>query len=482
MPKTFTYLLLSSLCLSHPAFGKDSSSEEKKSPLNVFPLYNSWNRLIAIDLELSFIYMQRNWDRLLNDLPVVFGPNAPPSSKPVVEPQDDPEVPDEPVEYCQECFFPDPCYDLTRIDSNLTLRHTEPKGLGFRHGYSTIEGLFFPFCTDTYRWLFADFRAHYFNNDEWAGNFGLGARFLDRCTTVTYGLNAYYDCRTSHHRKNFYSQCGLGFERLSQWWEWHINGYFAPTHRKKVKSRFFTTADGSTIERRRWEFARSGVDLEIGTYLMRAERYSLYLGAGPYFYEKAKHSSSFYGGRGRLNLNFKRHLIFETIVTYDRQFKLRYQASVALTFPFGGCPKEGPCQEVVSCPVRRNEIILFSHYNQAEEIDPPPQVTVNLDPIEQPSPTFDRLDASELIEKLSTMRTRFDGIVPHLISRINNPEEDPSLFYHTIALPKASVSLGPLDQLPPAFNGVDAPELVKERPATRDWFDGIITPFMTLIK
>jgi hypothetical protein len=111
-------------------------------------------------------------------------------------------------------------------------------------------------------------------------------------------------------------------------------------------------------------------------------------------------------------LNFKRHLIFETIMTYDRQFKFRYQASVALTFPFGGCPKKGPCQEVVSRPVRRNEIILFNHYNHAEEIDPLPQVTVNLDPIEQPAPTFEGVDTSKLIEKLSTIRDRLMASFP----------------------------------------------------------------------
>jgi len=370
LPKTITYLLFSSFCLSNIAFCNESSTEEKKNPLNMFPHYNSWNRLISVDLELSFIYMQRNWDRLLSDLPVIFGPNALPNA--IEEPQKDPDLAGEPVEYCQEFYVPDPWLDLTRIESTLAFRHTEGKGLGFRHGYSTIEGLFFPFCSDDYRWFFTDLRAHYFNNNEWAGNAGLGVRFLNPCTTVTYGLNGYYDCRTSHHRKNFYSQCGLGFERLSQWWEWHINGYFAPAHKKRIKNRFFTSEDGTISERSRWEFARSGVDFEIGAYWMRDDRFSLYLGAGPYFYEKAKHSSSFYGGRGRLTLNFKQHILFELITTYDCQFKFRYHGSVALTFPLGGYPKEGSCQEVVSRPVRRNEIILFSHYGLREEIAPQP--------------------------------------------------------------------------------------------------------------
>lgn len=440
--------------MSNIAFANESASEEKKSPLGVFPLYNSWNRLITVDLELSFIYMQRNWDRLLSDLPVIFGPNAPPNS--VEEPQDESDFIEEPVEYCQEYCIPDPCDNLTRIDSTLTFRHTERKGLGFRHGYSTVGGLFFPFCSDSYRWFFTDLRAHYFNNDEWAGNAGLGVRFLDPCTTVTYGLNGYYDCRTSHHRKNFYSQCGLGIERLGQWWEWHINGYYAPTHKKRVQSKFFTTADGAIIKRSRWEFARSGVDFEIGAYLMRDGCTSLYIGAGPYFYEKVKHSSSFYGGRGRLTLNFKRHLIFEMITTYDRQFKFRYQGSVALTFPFGGCPKGGSCQEVVSRPVQRNEIILFSHFNKSEEIDPP-QVNARLDPIDQPAPTFDNIENSSIIQN------RFSGIIPHLINRKSSLKEE--------LLPEASVGLGPLDQLPPAFDGVDASEFIKKRPTTWNRFN-----------
>src|SRR4051812_23333446 len=58
---------------------------------------------------------------------------------------------------------------------HLDVRHTEAKGVGYKDGYTTLEG-FGIYDHNSYFMPFLDLRGHVFNNGKFAGNIGLGER------------------------------------------------------------------------------------------------------------------------------------------------------------------------------------------------------------------------------------------------------------------------------------------------------------------
>src|SRR5579872_4722137 len=72
---------------------------------------------------------------------------------------------------------------------HVTVRHIEKEGIGYKEGYTTLEG----FSALNYdEWIpFVDLRGHVFNNGKFDTNVGLGTRYLMGCRS--YGINAFYD-------------------------------------------------------------------------------------------------------------------------------------------------------------------------------------------------------------------------------------------------------------------------------------------------
>ncbi|MBS0629315.1 MAG: inverse autotransporter beta domain-containing protein [Verrucomicrobia bacterium] len=312
-----------------------------------------WESLFFFDIEAPFLYMLRSWKDQLELLPIIFGPQLPlPDLSAPTEPpsQEDPSC----------CLDNDCCY-LQRVCSTLTLRHIEPGGIGYSHGYTTIEGLFFPLSNQGKRWPFIDLRVHYFNNNQWAGNLGLGVRFLS-CETAVYGVNTYFDFRKWKHHNPFFAQIGFGLERLGPCWDFRLNGYF-PIKRDKTEKRcHFTYPGGFFIDMTQHRVANTGFDMEIGRHLFCGDCIRLYSAIGPYYYGKTGGTKAFVGGRLRLFVDISRYLTFEGILTYDSHYKTRVQGGIAIHFPFGCCPEDNCCQDLLSQPIRRNEIIPLQKY------------------------------------------------------------------------------------------------------------------------
>jgi hypothetical protein len=64
-----------------------------------------------------------------------------------------------------------------------TVRYTTPKGIGYNHGYTTIEGFFAPKPLRD-AWLpFLDLRGHVFDSGKFAANAGIGLRFVDNTSS-----------------------------------------------------------------------------------------------------------------------------------------------------------------------------------------------------------------------------------------------------------------------------------------------------------
>ncbi len=60
--------------------------------------------------------------------------------------------------------------------ATISSSHIEGRGIGYTEGYTTLEGLLFPFTSQETVFPLLDLRGHVFNNGESAANAGIGLR------------------------------------------------------------------------------------------------------------------------------------------------------------------------------------------------------------------------------------------------------------------------------------------------------------------
>lgn len=319
-------------------------------PQGLFFPYCSLSELQTLDYEHAIYYMQRSWQFAIKDHPNSIG-------FPLSNHLSDDYAPNPPSSSFPPCSV-DCCCDLPRCCPFLILRHIEPGGIGYCEGYSTVDA-WVPFCSRGNKLNFIDLRAHYFNDHEWAGNIGIGTRRINPCINSAYGLNIFFDLRTSCRHKHFFPQFGIGFEYLSCCFDLRLNGYFPFYTKKTIKHCHFTYPGGFFIDRDKKQVSLYGGDLEIGKCLFQEKCIQLYGAIGPYVYGKNSCVKSFVGGRARAVLSLSRYFSLEGIASYDRRYKAKYQGSVAINIPLGCCSDDNcfPCE-----PVVRNEILILDTY------------------------------------------------------------------------------------------------------------------------
>jgi hypothetical protein len=266
-------------------------------------------------------------------------------------------------------------YDATCCDcgcgprpARITLRHIEGKGVGYKRGYTTLEG-FFPYVGES--WVpFLDVRGHIFNNhhhhhhNHWAANGGLGLRYLGN---RVWGINGYYDYRQTHH--HHYHQGGAGLESLGQVWDFRINGYwpFGDTSHHTQTNQFAGFSGNSLYLRNRTEFAMRGANAEIGAHVNVIDCAPLYFAAGPYYWNG--HSRHTWGGEGRIRMDYMEYLRLELSGSYDRIFRGIVQGQLSINIPLGSRRQivDSCCDRAIALarravqPVDRSEIIVLDH-------------------------------------------------------------------------------------------------------------------------
>ena len=254
-----------------------------------------------------------------------------------------------------------------------TLRHTWGRGIGLDDGYTSIEQVLFPVELGTNIWPFLDFRLHGLDGGELAANVGVGYRYYSACRELAFGMNAYYDYReTSRHTR--FSQFGIGFEILGKCWDLRLNGYFPIRETKLLKTCLWNYPGGYFIEKKKFEEAKRGVDLELGACLGSIDLFgcscrtelaclNFYAAAGPYYYRGDKcDRRNIVGGKFRMRIESGRYFSVEGSVTRDSFYKTRFQVQLALHIPIGCCACDKGAERVLSQPVRRNEMIVIDEF------------------------------------------------------------------------------------------------------------------------
>lgn len=258
-------------------------------------------------------------------------------------------------------------WDLA-FPEQITLSHTEGKGLGYTQGYTSLD-LFLSQPLECGIVPFIDLRGHIFNNGKTASNSGLGIRWLDAYFDEVWGINAFYDTLQGKYRS--YHQVGLGFEALGRNWDVRVNGYLPVKHKMTPLYQFSYLSLAPFLVRGTERFAMKGLDAEIGYHCSYFCNLEFYAGAGPYCYWGhsvptenvwlVKHEKAV-GGRFRASVSFLNYLSLEGVTTYDNQFKWTGQVTLAFTIPFdltfSFCGCNSYLDQRLYQPVLRNEIIV----------------------------------------------------------------------------------------------------------------------------
>lgn len=259
--------------------------------------------------------------------------------------------------------WPSPCV-LTP-----TIRHMSTEGVGYDKGYTTLDQMLFPFQSSKSFWPFVDFRAHAFDDGEFAANLGIGTRFYCSSWAKVIGFNTFFDYRETPKQSRF-TQMGVGIEILGQCFDLRMNGYLPLRDRKMFCKCRWDYPGGYFIERREYEEAMPGVDLEIGAQLgcmsfsftgCRSSTIEFYGAAGSYYFRKDC-NKDIIGGKARFRIELNRRFFVEGIASHDQFFKTRAQVNFGITFPIGCCSKEKNWSRVLAQPVQRNDMIVIDNY------------------------------------------------------------------------------------------------------------------------
>jgi hypothetical protein len=264
----------------------------------------------------------------------------------------------------------------------VAVRHIEGGGIGYKKGYTTIEGFFSPGPEVQYMPFF-DARGHIFNNGKGALNVGAGLRTI--AGQRVYGINAYYDFRSTQTCMH-YSQVGFGAETLGKLWDFRINGYL-PVGKCLSSPATFAGFSGNTMMLFH-DIAMKGFNAELsfhfGQFLSQSPSFDLYAGAGPYYFTQkscANSCGNIWGGKVRLGCKFNDYVRLELRNSYDATFRNKFQCELTFSLPFGKKECAAEKDDYNSCalrnflnarmvqPVERQEIIVVKDETNSA-IDP----------------------------------------------------------------------------------------------------------------
>ncbi len=216
---------------------------------------------------------------------------------------------------------------------HASIRHTEARGIGYRSGYTTIEG-FGIYDKNNDFMPFIDLRGHVFNDGKFAGNIGIGERTALFSINHLLGIYFYYDVRQDRHGLTV-NQVSPGIELVGSRMEYRLNGYFPVGGTKShTYGRSFDKFKGhNIIVKRHQREAMTGGDGEIGVHITQSTKYDLYAAAGAYYFDASSDSS--WGGKARLVGRYKEYITLEASYSYDHLFHSIVQGTVAFNLPFG---------------------------------------------------------------------------------------------------------------------------------------------------
>lgn len=213
----------------------------------------------------------------------------------------------------------------------LTLKHIEADGVGYRGGYSTLEGMFM-FQVGQNHLPFIDARWHVLDRGKMAANIGWGYRYNVAGSGVLIGGNAYYDQQGAPGRD--FRQLSAGIELLSSALDFRASGYFPIWTPKDVRSaKLFGFEQHNLLLRVRERMALAGTTGEFGTSIGSIGWARFYAAAGAYYFKRQTCSTDI-GFQARIKGSWRDNIWAQVSVTHDQLFHTNVQGTVGISLPF----------------------------------------------------------------------------------------------------------------------------------------------------
>ncbi|MFA6916530.1 MAG: inverse autotransporter beta domain-containing protein [Parachlamydiales bacterium] len=254
-------------------------------------------------------------------------------------------------------------YYYSTEEARLEVGYATGDYISIDEDYTEIA-VFSPIRNTIFEHPFIDVRNYIFNNGKYAANIGFGVRHKLCMCDAAVGINTYYDYRRGNTKHSF-NQWGVGLEYLDPNYDMRLNTYWVFDNNRHNSNRTRLVANGSTFASERLlEYAYSGFDAEFGKKLFSYADFDLYAAAGPYYYTRSR-IENFWGGFGRVELNWNSMVSLQVRVSHDDVNSTRVQGMIEVSIPlyqFCPCSVEESCVDwLVIQPVRRNGIILTDH-------------------------------------------------------------------------------------------------------------------------
>lgn len=255
-------------------------------------------------------------------------------------------------------------------------RHKEAGGVGYGDGYTTGAIFLSPKWDYPYQ-PFVDFRLNVFNNGKWDTNAGFGFRHMTGC--LAYGVNAYWDYRDTNELGAVF-QLGAGFELLSRYIDFRLNGY-GPVGKSRGAEcpEFSHFCANSAFAKQELSAVLPHADAELGFPLRKLGPVDLYFGVGGYYlFERTVESMNLgkaWGGKARVEIDFYDALFIGGSVTYDEIFHVRPQGYIGFSLPLGPRNVRWGSRRFAKkfpapCTKRAEEIAILTQRVEREEIIP----------------------------------------------------------------------------------------------------------------
>lgn len=157
----------------------------------------------------------------------------------------------------------------------------DPGGVTYR-SYAALTGraadtsrvhtdVFLPLLFGQKDLLFADMRGQFLSGGGAEGNWGLAYRHMAGDEYIV-GINSFYDLKRSAN-SNTFQQATLGFEFLSDLWDFRVNGYLPEGGSVEAVGATAVISGGNLVVQNNEERAYGGFDIEVGMLLWRMPKY-----------------------------------------------------------------------------------------------------------------------------------------------------------------------------------------------------------------
>jgi len=237
------------------------------------------------------------------------------------------------------------------------------QGIGYCNGYTSLAAFFAPNYPPKPTFPFLDIRGHYFEDDGYAVNVGVGARHLAEEKPWIFGWNGFYDYRGGGCNHAFH-QIGFGVEAIGRRVGFQLNGYIPLGHKRRLRKCVFDDYQGGYFMiNRQYETSFSGFNLAMSWMVFEKKLFGMDILGGTYFLA-GRLSPMAWGGQVTIQARYSDYVSIGMNVSHDPIFGTLFQGKLEFILPlyrFSSLKNrksvQGFSNRVIYQPVKRMEIL-----------------------------------------------------------------------------------------------------------------------------